>query len=807
MQPEQKKHTVRIHTETEGQLSPYVLELLHENSPRRIVNVAPNLDALQKEIEAFNQFEPAELEEDDGLDITFDDLAAQFLHDEQLDAAPNVRTNKTSDATIPPFHSMAEAKRINHELEAPKAKTRTQKKQRQLLPFLHIEIAHHRIQAAIFLAVFAFASTLPVQALETGSMSLRARELAEISGSQALIALEKAGSAAEHGEEALLTARLKEAEIAFSDAESAFTSLEAQTASLIRSVPKIRKSFDTFDRLSLIGKRLSEAGSIFAEMKIRAEAGSIPLSTKISLLSSAAERAAPLVEEANVAMKHVSIDHIPTEHQNTATRIAESLPGLGETLRESVAFSDFLTDVLGHEEKMRYLLLFQNPLEPRPTGGFAGSFAELDMYQGAITSIHVPGGGTYDLQGQNQLFEAPPKPLTLINPRLEFQDANWSPDFRTSAETFLTIHEASGGPTMDGVISINATVIPKLLAITGPIEMPEYQLTIDAENFLFETQRMAEFRYREFDTAPEARENEAPKQFLADMTPKLLEKLRNLDMQGLTSVLILLEQSLMERDVLLYFSDNERQRTAHALGFDGAIKQTAGDYLRIVHTTLGGGGKTGLVIDQNVDIRTEIASNGVITNHLTVTKTHRGMASNSLEDKNEVDYIRFYVPEGSTLVSANGFEIPPPHLFEYDERVLQKSALALGREQSLGVHEPSGTDVWNEYGKTVFGNYMQTKPGETQIVTLSYTLPFSLSNLHQGTTFLKKAEALLLQDRFETYSMLIEKQPGIYTRNTSQIIDTPGRTILFDPHQRATGTKHIQNTSDDYAEIILQRPL
>jgi len=256
---------------------------------------------------------------------------------------------------------------------------------------------------------------------------------------------------------------------------------------------------------------------------------------------------------------------------------------------------------LGDERKMKYLIAFQNNTELRPTGGFIGSFAEMDMLNGEITNIHIPEGGTYDLQGQLTKFVEAPQPLGLINDRWEFHDANWFPDFPTSARKLMWFYDKAGEPTVDGVIAINADLIPALLEITGPIEMPTYERTIDSENFLFETQKIVELEHEKYDTTSEERTAEAPKQFIGDLAPLLLERIQNADMKELLAIADVIGDGLVEKDVQLYMNNTSLQSHISELGWSGEQKEAPGDYLQIVSANLGGG-KTDSVIDQQVDI-------------------------------------------------------------------------------------------------------------------------------------------------------------------------------------------------------------
>jgi len=86
-----------------------------------------------------------------------------------------------------------------------------------------------------------------------------------------------------------------------------------------------------------------------------------------------------------------------------------------------------------------------------------------------------------------------PEPLWLVNPLWHFWDANWWPDWPTTAKNLMWFYEKSGGSTVDGVVTFTPTVVEKLLDITGPIDMSEeYGVIIDSNNFWETTQKIVE---------------------------------------------------------------------------------------------------------------------------------------------------------------------------------------------------------------------------------------------------------------------------------------------------------------------------
>jgi hypothetical protein len=113
----------------------------------------------------------------------------------------------------------------------------------------------------------------------------------------------------------------------------------------------------------------------------------------------------------------------------------------------------------------------------------------------------------------------------------------------------------------------------------------------------------------------------------------------------------------------------------------------------VVDTNLGGG-KTDGVIEQNIDLSVEIASDGTITNTLTISRTHHGIQGLLFTGVNNVDYLRVYVPKGSVLLASDGFRAPDPALFEIpDENWIIDDDLAYGMA-TASLHPTSGTTIF-----------------------------------------------------------------------------------------------------------------
>ncbi len=412
----------------------------------------------------------------------------------------------------------------------------------------------------------------------------------------------------------------------------------------------------------------------------------------------------------------------------------EKLKIAREKFEKVFTFLKIIPDILGKKEIRHYVFLFQNNNEIRPTGGFIGSLALVTIDQGEVKHIVVPPGGPYDFRESFLENIKAPQPLTRVNPKWEMQDANWWPDFPTSAKKFIWFYERSGGPTTDGVIAFNADLIPQLLELVGPIEMPSYQKIITADNFIEETQKAVELEYD--------REKNNPKEFIADLFYHLLEKtsqkLKGKDKIDFSLKLIkILNDAFSQREIQVYFTDKKVEKEILQLGIGGEIKGATKDYLMVVNTNIGGG-KTDGVIKQERKLIIKVQKDGSIINELTLKRTHLGKKEDYFTGKRNNDYLRIYLPKGSVLLENKGFTPPGPGNFALPDKTLKEDKTLLQIEKKVYFNR-QGTKIYTAFNKSVFANWLEVNPGESREVVIKYKLPFKFDN---------------------RYSLFIQKQAG-----------------------------------------------
>lgn len=478
--------------------------------------------------------------------------------------------------------------------------------------------------------------------------------------------------------------------------------------------------------------------------------------------------------ELNKALEQINSEVIPEDYQKQFILLKQKTDQLNRGLKEFISLADSLKDFLGVSTDKRYLLVFQNNSELRASGGFIGSFALIDFSKGEIKNIEVPGGGSYDTEAGFLKKIKAPEPLSLVRYDWHFWDANWWPDWPTSARKLAWFYENSDGSTVDGVISFTPTVIEDLLRIIGPVDLKEkYGLVIDADNFWLETQKLAEQK-------PDV--TREPKKIIGDLMNKIIEELpKRLTKDNLVPLFKIIEESLNNKNILFYFTDEILQAKADDLGWSGRIKNTSGDYLNVINTNIAGG-KSDRKIKQTIIHQAKIQPDGSIVDELTIRRVHEAIKREPFSGVRNVNWLRVYVPLGSELLEASGFK-PVDKIF-FDEEIDGLAAdpeVSAGEAQAL-TDESTGTKIYNELGKTVFANWSQLDPGETIEIKIKYRLPFKLTDKKQsvGQEFMNQliagVDAILNpgKNNLYSYSLLIQKQPGMNSSSIESGLELSG---------------------------------
>ncbi|MBU1289864.1 DUF4012 domain-containing protein [Patescibacteria group bacterium] len=371
---------------------------------------------------------------------------------------------------------------------------------------------------------------------------------------------------------------------------------------------------------------------------------------------------------------------------------------------EQISFLKILPKLAGFGEERNYLLLFQNNLELRPSGGYLGAFGIIKIKNAGVVSFEMHDTNIFD--GFGKVQTEPPQPMKehLGISNWQMRDGNWSPDWPTAARQVEYFYRLQGGTeNFDGVIALNASVLPDLMELIGPAYLEEFDKEFVAETVLYDLEYETERGYLERGIDAGERKT-VYKALVKNVLGGITENnfWQKNDLRGLVM------NELAEKNILLFFKDEKEQEVVDELGWSGRVDQShSGDYLMIVEANLGAR-KSNAFVTREVEYLVDFSKDAPMAN-LKIKFTHIGGEKDWFNHDYQV-YLRIYAPYKSWLLAAYGTE---------DE-----------------------TEFLDEFGKTVFGNWIIIPSGETKTVEFSYLLP---SRLKDETD----------------YQILVQKQSGI----------------------------------------------
>lgn len=391
--------------------------------------------------------------------------------------------------------------------------------------------------------------------------------------------------------------------------------------------------------------------------------------------------------------------------RQTIVELKDTVDLLVKTFEEYQPVINKLPEIAGSGENNRkkYLVLFQNNNELRPTGGFLTAYAVIYMENGKIST--EKSDDIYELDKKFTKKIAIPETLgkyLTTEKYWHLRDMNIDPDFAQSMEIFLTNYQTVGGEPqdIDGIIAIDTEVLTDLIEVLGPVDVPGYG-TFSVEPDAKYGAPQIVIALSEIITRPTSYIRENRKGVLGPMMGAILTKVYSAQKEQFPALFQVIVNAIEGRHAQAYFMDEELQIAADKINMTGKmIAPTDGsDFLAIVDANLGGA-KSNLFIDYGVQQTILPPENGELTKQVIINyKNSRPGDNCNLEagllclNATNNDWQRIYLPLGSKLISAKGYK-----------------------------SEPS---VYDENGFTVIDGYFSLNPDSTAKVELEYTVPYT----------------------------------------------------------------------------------
>ncbi len=374
-----------------------------------------------------------------------------------------------------------------------------------------------------------------------------------------------------------------------------------------------------------------------------------------------------------------------------------------------------LPTLLGEKESKKYLLLFQNDAELRPTGGFLTYYAIFRIDEGDIKV-----DSSSDIYNLDDSISSHPAPSSIIKqyfPSVKsafIRDSNLSPDFIVSMKDFDALYQKSSQRTdVDGIIAINTHFFVNIIRILGEVNASGLKFTADNDAhcdcpsvvYTLENEISRPVNYVKTNR----------KGLIGDLMFATLDKALKSSPKLYWGQLF--QQFIVdanEKNIMFYLYDKDAQSGIEALNWAGRVRDFNGDY-QYVNDANFGGQKSNLFVTKSMTIDYTV-NNGTIKKKVTI------------EYKNPKPYSDCNLERGGLCLNAT--------LRNYQRLLVPKGSVL---NNSKGSQVKVGTS--EDLGKTVFDSFFTVNPLGKASMSYEYTLPIKVTD--------------------KVLPLYIQKQPGV----------------------------------------------
>lgn len=296
-----------------------------------------------------------------------------------------------------------------------------------------------------------------------------------------------------------------------------------------------------------------------------------------------------------------------------------------QTINLGKSLADLLPQIIAVDSEKSYLIVLQDNRILRPGGGVIRSYVEVKFNHGKLKEIKGDMVENLDRSYDGRINP----PIELKNDLGEsnwrLKDAEFDPDFPTSARNITWFYSKEKGAQVSGVVALDLVSAEKLLSAVGPLKTPISKIALTREG----------------------------NQAAADILTGLVERIFYLSKQNWVVLAKNSEESLTQKHLLLYLSDQNAFSYLTSLGWTGLFPtqklEKPGE--RIESLALSETNMTlaqdSTAIARSINIESKIDSTGIVSHKLTIDYS----ASDKLTDSYK-NRLKIYLPGGTKMLKT-----------------------------------------------------------------------------------------------------------------------------------------------------------
>ena len=292
----------------------------------------------------------------------------------------------------------------------------------------------------------------------------------------------------------------------------------------------------------------------------------------VTQLLDAVQDAAPSMQKCADVAESLPEMHIE-QLKSVVDPAKEKLTTINATFQKAAALAPVAGPVLGANGNRTYLIAAQNSAELRSSGGFPGSMGTLEIRDGEI--ILNDFSKVYDV-----LTDTNPSSVSITDEEYALfgaagmdcpRDAGIDPDFTRVASIWAASYEERNVAHLDGVISITPSVVQDILAIVGPVTLPD-GTELTGSNATKVLQSDIYWKYLAEGADPDGTGGAVTDALFAQAAHETFNKLfSNLNADTLIKFASCMAKDMEDRTVMFWLTDEGEQAILASLDCSGAL--------------------------------------------------------------------------------------------------------------------------------------------------------------------------------------------------------------------------------------------
>lgn len=589
-----------------------------------------------------------------------------------------------------------------------------QKQKKKILEEKKMRISGKKVLIGGLTSIFA------LSLIAGGNAIAQKKELLE-SGKRIADTLSFAAEKSTNGDFVLAFEAFKEIEKEVGNLRENFAPILLLSRNPNTSLPPAHDAIVVAEDIAKLGQKVTGMASLIQKIpaSLLQDSGRIPLALVHELEESVVELKEITAHAQQTIKKTKTSSLIPKKEKQMLTFAQEKLPHVAEKLEVLENLFPAIYALSGEEIKHTTAVFFQNTGEIRASGGFMGSMAYLTGEYGKISGAFQD---IYALSWKDSVQLPPAEGFERLATKMHLQDANFSPNFPTSAEMIRTKLKDTNSSAAETVVVIADELFFEILRHTGPIQVPGENAMISADN--------ADMLLSFFVEA-KASGKHTPKDIMKEMIPELSERVKALPPQTLLQIG---ETAIRNKWILAHSNNREVQHSFEKLGISGEIGKRASsaaahregdpeDFLAVFSANVGGN-KSDRFLEESLLLSSAVSREGSAVNTLTITREH------TWGKKQEERVERLLKRYGAYYLSAPLLReiLGAGDNHSYTQVFVPKGSILL---DAIGVPKEQIL-VKEEFEKTVFAfRFPKVSAGKQEEVQLVYALPEKIEeNFH-----------------------------------------------------------------------------